>query len=112
MTAGSLVLVSVLSAQSAVRHGAEATEALSHGLGFVTFTEAKFAVAGAGLGTKLRIVRFHLQWKGFPRPTESGVRTEASLSQAAARSVEGRVSETKYRETTTTKKVGRYAVPS
>jgi len=112
MTAGSLVLVSVLSAQSAVRHGAEATEALSHGLGFVTFTEAKFAVAGAGLGTKLRIVRFHLQWKGFSPPPESGARTEAALSRATARSVEARVSETEYRETTTTKKVGRYDMPS
>ncbi len=113
MMAGSQVLVSVLSAQSAVRHGAEATEALSHGLGFVTFTEAKFAVAGAGLGTKLRIVRFHLQWKGFSQPAESRARFEPARSRPTAKGVERRsVSEAEYRETTTTRKVGRYFVPS
>jgi cellulose synthase (UDP-forming) len=82
-------------------------------LGFVTFTEAKYTVAGAGHGTKLRIVRFHLQWKGFSQPPESGARIEPAVSRATSNNAGRRsVSETKYRETRTTKKVGRYYVPS
>lgn len=97
VTAGSLVLVSVLSAQSAVRHGAEATEALSYGLSFVTFTEAKYTVAGAGHGANLRIVRFRLKWKGFSQPVDSSLRAEASVPIV--------------NETRTTRKVGRLHSP-
>lgn len=73
LTGGCLVVISVLSGQSAVRHGAEATEALSQGLGFVGLTEAKFSVAGAGQGgSDLRVVRFRLKWKGFsPAATDA-----------------------------------------
>ncbi|MEI2301645.1 glycosyltransferase family 2 protein [Ensifer sp. MJa1] len=104
MTASSLVLVSVLSAQSAVRHGAEATEALSHGLGFVTFTEAKYSVAGAGHGTSLRVVRFRLKWRGFSQPTDSAPQFAVGVPTDAGGSSVG--------ETRTTRKVGRFHVPS
>ncbi|HEV7309039.1 glycosyltransferase family 2 protein [Ensifer sp.] len=104
VTAGGLVMVSVLSAQSAVRHGAEATEALSHGLGFVTFTETKFTVAGAGQGTNLKIVRFRLKWNGFSQPSDSeSPRVEANAESAGQPDI---------RDVMTTKKVGRLHVPS
>ncbi|HEV7317786.1 MAG TPA: glycosyltransferase family 2 protein [Ensifer sp.] len=102
-TAGCLVLVSVLSAQSAVRHGAEATEALSHGLGFIAFTETRYTVAGAGRGTNLKIVRFRLKWRGFAQPSDSGSRVEASASSFA---------QPRTGDVTTTRKVARVQVPS
>ena len=102
-TAGCLVLVSVLSAQSAVRHGAEATQALSHGLQFVSFTETRYTVAGAGSGTNLKTVRFRLKWRGFSQPSDEPARGEISASN---------VSQPRNRETITTRKVGRFHVPS
>ncbi|WP_455872895.1 hypothetical protein [Rhizobium yanglingense] len=54
-------------------HGLSSLEALSHGQGIVSFTEAKFAVAGAGLGGgKTRIVKFRFKWNGFRQQAAAG----------------------------------------
>lgn len=54
-------------------HGLSSLEALAHGQGIVSFTEAKFAVAGAGLGGgKTRIVKFRFKWNGFRQQAAAG----------------------------------------
>ncbi|MBB3655676.1 cellulose synthase/poly-beta-1,6-N-acetylglucosamine synthase-like glycosyltransferase [Rhizobium sp. BK650] len=63
--AGGLVACLIGGAQLG-NHGLTALEAISHGQPFVTFTRSQFAVAGAGLGGgNIRIVEFHLKWRGF-----------------------------------------------
>lgn len=48
------------------QQGPRGVEALSHDIGLVSFTEARFGVAGAGNGVgKMRTVRFRLKWNGF-----------------------------------------------
>lgn len=43
-------------------------EALTHGLGVMSFTETRFAVAGAGQGAgQTKVTRFRLRWNGFPQ---------------------------------------------
>ena len=43
-------------------------DALTHGLTVMSFTETKFAVAGAGQGAgQTKITRFRLRWNGFPQ---------------------------------------------
>ncbi|EJZ17074.1 glycosyltransferase family 2 protein, partial [Rhizobium sp. Pop5] len=46
-------------------HGLRSLEALSHGQTLISFSQSQFAVAGAGLGGKTRIVKFRLKWNGF-----------------------------------------------
>jgi cellulose synthase (UDP-forming) len=59
------------------RHGLSSLEALSQGQTIVSFTDTKFAVAGAGLGGgKTKIVRFHLRWHGFVKPAGEEGKTE------------------------------------
>ncbi|MDF0695876.1 glycosyltransferase [Rhizobium sp. MC63] len=46
-------------------HGLRSLEALSHGQSFISFSQSQFAVAGAGLGGKTRIIKFRIRWNGF-----------------------------------------------
>jgi cellulose synthase/poly-beta-1,6-N-acetylglucosamine synthase-like glycosyltransferase len=65
-TAACAVLIFASGGLALRDHGTGAIEALSHGQPFVSFTETKFAVAGAGLGGgKTKIVKFRLQWRGL-----------------------------------------------
>jgi cellulose synthase (UDP-forming) len=69
----------------------------------VSFTETRYTVAGAGSGTNLKTVRFRLKWRGFSQPSDGQARGEISASN---------ISQQSNRETITTRKVGRFHVPS